>query len=114
MQLQFDCDSMAAIKKKKNSESCVILHSYDQCIIPGRQKATLKKLSLEHCRDYVVEVYQTIMVNDKKGGNHKLLNRFNGVDVFVLQGCDPGYKNCNFFPLTFKSIHYLLIAVQQL
>ena len=116
MQLQFDCDSMAAIKKKKKkiSESCVILHSYDQCIIPDRQKATLKKLSLEYCRDDVVEVYQTIMVNDKKGGNHKLLNSFNGVHVFVLQGCDPGYKNCNFFPLTFKSIPYLLIAVQQL
>ena len=69
------------------------MHSDDQCIISGRQKAALKELSLEHCRDYVVEVYQKIMVNDKKGGNHKLLNSFNGVHVFVLQGCDSGYKN---------------------
>ena len=100
MQLQSDCDSVAAIKKNiyifQNLR--VILHPDDYCIITGRQKATLKKLSLEHCRDYVVEVNQTIMVNDKKGGNHKLLNSFNGVHVFVLQGCDPGYKNCNFFP----------------
>ena len=69
------------------------MHSDDQCIISGRQKAALKELSLEHCRDYVVAVYQKIMVNDKKGGNHKLLNSFNGVHVFVLQGCDSGYKN---------------------
>ena len=69
------------------------MHSDDQCIISGRQKAALKELSLEHCRDYVVEVYQKIMVKDKKGGNHKLLNSFNGVHVFVLQGCDSGYKN---------------------
>ena len=32
------------------------------------------------------------MAKDKKGGNHKLLNSFNGVHVFALQGCDPGYK----------------------
>ena len=32
------------------------------------------------------------MVNDKKGGNHKLLNNFNGVHVFTPQGCDPGSK----------------------
>ena len=31
--------------------------------------------------------------NDKKGGNHKLLNSFNGVHVFALNGCDSGYKN---------------------
>ena len=30
------------------------------------------------------------MVNDKKGGNHKLLNNFTGVHVFALQGYDPG------------------------
>ena len=32
------------------------------------------------------------MVNDKKGGNRKLLNNFNGVHVFALQGYDPGSK----------------------
>ena len=33
------------------------------------------------------------MVNDKKGGNHKLLNSFKMVCTpFALQGCDPGSK----------------------
>ena len=73
----------------------MILHSDDQCIISGPQKATLKSSSLEHCkslrRGSLLENHA--MVNDKKGGNHKLLNSFNGVHVFVLQGCDSGYKN---------------------
>ena len=83
------------------------MHSDDQCIISGRQKAALKELSLEHCRDYVVEVYQKIMVNDKKGGNHKLnkkLNNFNGVHVFALQGCDPGSKTL--FTLVLMQVYF--------
>ena len=33
------------------------------------------------------------MVNDKKGGNHKLLNSFKMVCApLALQGCDPGSK----------------------
>ena len=72
----------------------VILHSDDQCIISGRQKATLKRSSLEHCkslrRGSLLENHA--MVNDKKGGNHKLLNNFTGVHVFALQGYDPGSK----------------------
>ena len=38
------------------------------------------------------------MVNDKKRGNHKLLNNFNGVHVFALQGYDPGSKTLKFYP----------------
>ena len=82
------------------------MHSDDQCIILGRQKATLKRLSLEHCRDYVVEVYQKIMVKDKKGGNHKLLNSFNGVHVFALRGYDPGYKTL--FTLVLMQVYFNL------
>ena len=36
------------------------------------------------------------MVKDKKGGNHKLLNSFNGVHVFALRGYDPAYKKTLF------------------
>ena len=42
------------------------------------------------------------MVNDKKGGNHKLLNNFNGVHVFALQGYDPGSKTL--FPLVLIAV----------
>ena len=47
------------------------------------------------------------MVNDKKGGNHKLnekLNNFNGVHVFALQGCDPGSKTL--FTLVLMQVYF--------
>ena len=87
----------------------VILHSDDQCIISGRQKATLKRSSLEHCKSLrrwsLLENHP--MVNDKKGGNHKLnkkLNNFNGVHVFALQGCDPGSKTL--FTLVLMQVYF--------
>ena len=46
------------------------------------------------------------MVKDKKGGNHKLLNSFNGVRVFALRGCDPGYKTL--FTLVLMQVYFNL------
>ena len=47
------------------------------------------------------------MVNDKKGGNHKLnkkLNNFNDVHVFARQGCDPGSKTL--FTLVLMQVYF--------
>ena len=46
------------------------------------------------------------MVKDKKGGNHKLLNSFNGVHVFALRGYDPGCKTL--FTLVLMQVYFNL------